>query len=488
MRLLDGESHYDREKRYTHRDGRSVWVRASVSVVRDVRQQPLHFVVQSEDITEIREAQVQLEQRALYDSLTGLANRGLLMDRLAHALASRRESGSVLAVAFCDLDHFKRVNDSLGHHAGDIVLREVARRLQGAVRRNDTLARVGGDEFVIMLPDVASADVAMTILDRAKHAVERPIEVDGHRVTMSFSAGLAIAHPDSSADTMLRHADRALYASKDAGRARSTVYTTALRSTAMTHLSMEEELRRAVERDEFELHYQPIVRLADHETVAYEGLLRWRHPEHGLLLPGDFLHVAQTSHLMVDIGNIVLRRACEFLGRHPDATWRVFVNVSPAQLGRGLSSSVRRELTAVGVPPRRLGLEITENGVLIATGSSLAEMTSLADAGVQLVIDDFGTGYSALSSVLTTPVTGVKLDQSFTALLGRDAAADRISAAMASLFLSLGDYAVVEGIETEEQLRAAVAHGWSHGQGYLFGRPVPESELQLHGARSAVHA
>jgi diguanylate cyclase (GGDEF)-like protein/PAS domain S-box-containing protein len=479
MKLLEGESHYEREKRYVHRDGRVVWVRVSVSVVRDVRGQPLHFVGQSEDITEMREAQEQLEQRALYDSLTGLANRGLLMDRLSHALAVHRRSGGVLAVAFCDLDHFKRVNDSLGHHAGDIVLQEVARRLQSVVRHNDTLARVGGDEFVIMLPDVVSADMALAILDRAKRAVERPIEVEGHSVSMSFSAGLAVAHPDASADTMLRHADRALYASKDAGRARSTVYTAAMRSTAVAHLSVEEELRKAVEHDEFELYYQPIVRLSDRQVVAYEGLLRWHHPERGLLLPGDFLHVAQTSHLMVDIGNLVLRHACEFLGRHPDASWRAFVNVSPVQLGRGLSSAVRQELAAAGVPANRLGLEITENGILVATGSSLAEMKALNELGVKLVIDDFGTGYSALSSILTTPITGVKLDQSFTSLLGQDDAADRISATMASLVLSVGEYAVVEGIETEDQLDRVVAHGWLHGQGYLFGRPAPESELQI---------
>jgi diguanylate cyclase (GGDEF)-like protein/PAS domain S-box-containing protein len=478
--LLSGESsHYEREKRYVHRNGGPVWGRVSVSLVCDARGNPLHFVGQSEDITEMRAAQEQLEHRALYDSLTGLANRGLLMDRLAHALAEHRVDGGTLAVAFCDLDHFKRVNDSLGHHAGDIVLKEVAQRLQGVVRHNDTLARVGGDEFVVILPHVASEEMALSILDRAKHAVEAPIEVDGHRINMTFSAGVAVAAPDMSADAMLRNADRALYSAKEGGRARATTYTTAMGGTALSQLSLEEELRVAVERDEFELHYQPIVRLADGETVAFEALLRWRHPTRGLLLPGEFLNVAQTSHLMVDLGQIALRHACEFLGRHPGESWRVFLNVAPVQLGRGMSSAVRRELAAAGVPPSRLGLEITENGILVATGSSRAEMEALRDMGVMLLIDDFGTGYSALSSILTTPVSGIKLDRSFTSLLGRDQAADRISATMANLVLSLGQFAVVEGIETEEQRQQAMAHGWMYGQGYLFARPLPEAQLEL---------
>jgi diguanylate cyclase (GGDEF)-like protein/PAS domain S-box-containing protein len=477
--FADDTGHYEREKRYVHHNGGSVWARVSVTLVRDARGKPLHFVGQSEDITEMRAAQEQLEHRALYDSLTGLANRGLLMDRLTHALAEHRREGEMIAVAFCDLDHFKRVNDSLGHHAGDIVLQEVARRLQSVLRHNDTLARVGGDEFVIMLPHVTSEQMAVTILDRAKQAVDAPIEVEGHRINMTFSAGVAIAEPDTSADAMLRHADRALYAAKEAGRARVTAYTNAMRSTAMSQLSLEEELRLAIERDEFELHYQPIVRLSDGESVAYEALLRWRHPKRGLLLPGAFLNVAQTSHLMVDLGRIVLQHVCEFLARHPHETWRVFLNVAPVQLGRGLSSAVQRELAAAGVSPHRLGMEITENGILVATGSSLAEMEELKAMGVMLLIDDFGTGYSALSSILTTPVTGIKLDRSFTSLLGRDPAADRISATMANLVLSLGDYAVVEGIETDEQRDRAVAHGWTYGQGYLFGHPLPEAELEL---------
>jgi len=486
QRLVAGEfTNYQREKRYHRRDGSTLWVRLSVSVVRDADGEPLHFVGQVEDMTAMRAAQETLERRALYDSLTGLANRSLLMDRLAHALDDQRREEGEVAVAFCDLDHFKRVNDSLGHHAGDVLLQEVARRLQDVVRGGDTVARIGGDEFVLILPRSSPSEMA-TVLDRAKHAVAEPIEVDGHSLIVSFSAGLAMGGPDHSAEMLLRDADTALYAAKEGGRSRSEVYSAAMRSRALLHLSVEEELRRAIANDEFELHYQPIVALLDRRTVSFEALLRWRHPNRGLLLPAAFLDVAEESHLMIELGRLVLRHACQFLGRHPDATWRVYVNVSPVQLGRDLSGVVRTELAAAGVSGSRLGLEITENSVLDAMGSSLTEMQELRQMGIELLMDDFGTGYSALSSVLTTPITGIKLDQSFTAGLGKDEVADRITSTVADLVASLGAYGVVEGIETEDQCARAQQHGWVHGQGYLFARPMPEAGLRIPQQTPAV--
>ncbi len=484
-KLLNGLiPHYEREKRYIRCDGSTLWVRLSVSLVHNAAGKPLHFVGQVQDMTEMRAAQENLERRALYDSLTGLPNRGLLVDRLTHALVDHRRDEGLLAVAFCDLDHFKRVNDSLGHHAGDLLLQEVALRLQDSVRGSDTVARMGGDEFVIILPRVTSLDLATSVLDRAKLSVERPIEIDGHLLTVSFSAGLAVGGPDDSAEMLLRDADSALYAAKKNGRSRWEIYTAAMRSHALLHLSVEGELHVAIENDEFELHYQPIVTLADRRTVAFEALLRWRHPTRGLLLPASFLDVAEESHLIVDLGQVVLRQACQFLARHPDESWRVFVNVAPVQLGRDFNGVVRRELEAAGVPASRLGLEITENGVLNAAGSSLTEMQELRDMGIELLMDDFGTGYSALSSVLTTPITGIKLDRSFTARLGQDEASDRITSTVADLVASLGAHGVVEGIETDDQCSRALHHGWVHGQGYLFARPAPEASLTLPDANA----
>jgi len=437
----------------------------------------LHFVSQVEDVTEMRAAQEKLERRALYDPLTGLANRSLLIDRLTHALSRRDDGDTKIAVAFCDLDHFKRVNDSLGHHAGDTLLREVSRRLQDAVRGSDTVARMGGDEFVLLLPDVESMATAQEVVDRARQAVQQPTMVDNHELTVAFSAGLAVGRPGDVAEMLLRDADTALYAAKESGRSRCEVYTSAMRSRALMHLSVEAELRRAIEGDEFELHYQPIVTLIDRQIVAYEALLRWRHPSRGLLAPDAFLEIAEDAGLMIPLGALVLRHACGFLAANPNEAWRVYVNVAPVQLGCDLTGVVSSTLAAAGVPASRLGLEITENGVLTAAGSSLSEMEQLRDMGVEMLMDDFGTGYSALSSVLTTPITGLKLDRSFTAQLGDGGTADRITSTVADLVHSLSLRGVVEGIETEEQCALALQHRWTLGQGYLFARPVPASAL-----------
>ena len=468
---------YEMEKRYIRRDGSTVWARLTVSLVRDGAGQPLHFVSQVEDVTEMRAAQEKLERRALYDPLTGLANRSLLIDRLTHALSRRDDGDTKIAVAFCDLDHFKRVNDSLGHHAGDTLLREVSRRLQDAVRGSDTVARMGGDEFVLLLPDVESMATAQEVVDRARQAVQQPTMVDNHELTVAFSAGLAVGRPGDVAEMLLRDADTALYAAKESGRSRCEVYTSAMRSRALMHLSVEAELRRAIEGDEFELHYQPIVTLADRQIVAYEALLRWRHPSRGLLAPDAFLEIAEDAGLMIPLGALVLRHACGFLAANPNEPWRVYVNVAPVQLGCDLTGVVRSTLAAAGVPASRLGLEITENGVLTAAGSSLSEMEQLRDMGVEMLMDDFGTGYSALSSVLTTPITGLKLDRSFTARLGDGGTADRITSTVADLVHSLSLRGVVEGIETEEQCALALQHRWTLGQGYLFARPVAASAL-----------
>jgi diguanylate cyclase (GGDEF)-like protein/PAS domain S-box-containing protein len=475
--LLDGEIvTYDLAKRYLRSDGTVLWGRLTVSVVRDKSGQPHYFVSQIEDVTNMRAAQAQLEHRALYDPLTGLANRGLLVDRLTSALDDTRKTVT-LAVGFVDLDHFKQINDTHGHHAGDAVLKAVAHRLRNSVRAGDTVARMGGDEFIILLTDVESLEAATMVMDRARRAVEQPIEVDGNSLTVSVSGGLVYANPGDSPETLLRNSDAALYAAKDAGRGRIEIYNSALGSHVASQRTLEDDLLTAIQRDQFELHYQPIVDLADGRTVAFEALVRWRHPIHGLLMPGDFIHLAEESYRIIDLGALVVQHACRFLADHPDAAWKVFVNVSPRQLGRDLSGVIDRELVSSGVPATRLGIEITENGVLNATGSSLAEMTQLRELGIDILVDDFGTGYSALSSLMTTPITGIKLDRSFTARLGQDGTADGIASSMASLIRRLSLHGVAEGIETVEQVELALNHGWQYGQGYHLARPLPAELL-----------
>ncbi len=477
--LRDEIPKYQLEKRYLHSDGSLVWGRLTVTLIRAADGTPRYFVSQIEDISEVRTAQAQLERRALYDPLTGLANRTLLLDRLNQAVRQHQDDQEMVAVAYCDLDHFTRVNDSLGHAAGDELLRVVASRMTDALRPGDTLARLGGDEFVVVLDSVRSLEEATALLTVVKGSVEWPTEIDGHEVTPSFSAGLAISDGVArSAEVLLRDADTALYSAKQRGRSHWEVFTSAMRARALAELSVENALRRALDDEAFELHYQPVVDLESRAVIAFEALVRWQHPDRGLLLPGEFLDVAEDAHLMVPLGRLVIRQACAFLARHPDAPWRVFVNVSPQQIGAAdLAGVLATELEAAGVPAWRLAVEITENGVLDAFGVSLRDMQRIAESGVDLVMDDFGTGYSALSSLLAAPIAGVKLDRSFTARLGDGAGGDRITATVGNLVTSLGAYGVVEGVETEDQRQRAFDHGWRLGQGYLFGRPLPERRL-----------
>jgi diguanylate cyclase (GGDEF)-like protein/PAS domain S-box-containing protein len=486
--LCAGEiSSFQVDKRFLTAGADPLWTRLTMSLVHSRDGEPLHCVGQIEDVSQVRRAQAMLEHRALYDHLTGLANRSLLLDRLTRALGEHTGPGGRVAVVYMDLDHFKRINDSLGHDAGDRLLQEVARRMTASVRPCDLVARLGGDEFVLVLEQVDCVEEAGNVLQRVIDAVEQPVVVGEHDVVPSVSAGLTVADGGRTAEQVLRDADTALYVAKDRGRSRWEVYDDDYRLQALRRLSLESELRVAVTRDDFELHYQPIVDLGTGDVVAYEALVRWRHPERGLLLPAEFIDICEEIHLLPALGRWVLREACGFVARHPEFTGQVFVNVSPRQIGAAdLSQVVQDVLRQTGVGAHRLGLEITETGVLRAAGSARADLERLAALGVTLVLDDFGTGYSALSSVLAAPITGLKLDRSFTARLGDAAAGDRISVAIAALVDSLDGYGVVEGIETEDVRLHAIAHGWTHGQGWLFGRPAPEQQIfPSAGARRA---
>jgi diguanylate cyclase (GGDEF)-like protein len=431
-----------------------------------------------EDITDFRRAKDLLERRALYDPLTGLANRALLLDRLAHALAGHVRLDTTVAVMFFDVDHFNLVNDSLGHEAGDALLAVIGHRVQGAVRAGDTVARLGGDEFVIVLENIETQAGAESIARAITKAVQSPITVAGHEVVPSISVGLAIAAGEVTAETLIRDADTAMFAAKQSGRARMEVFTPDLRETALNKLSIEAELRVAVRDGELAVHYQPVVDLETKAVIAYEALVRWQHPTRGLLMPAEFIAISEEANLVVPLGSFVLREACGFLARHPEFTGRMFVNVSTRQIGSAdLTRAVREALAATGVDARRISLEITESGMLMSTKVARADLESIAEMGVDLVLDDFGTGYSALSSIIQNPVAGLKLSYEFTQRLGDNGSGDRISSAVASLAANLGLYGVVEGIETEDQHRRAAGHGWLYGQGFLYGRPMPEDQI-----------
>lgn len=472
---------YQLHKRLLHREGDTIWVRVTVSDMEaDDDPRGHHYVAQVEDVTEIRRARDLLERRALYDHLSGLANRTLLMDRLERALETHEPRAATVACIFLDVDHFKTVNDSLGHDAGDSLLIELARRIQGAVRSTDTVARLGGDEFVVVLEDVMGTDTATTVMNIITDAVRQPFHVSGHELVPTVSAGLAMAAPGISAESLIRNADMAMYAAKQAGRDRVETYQSSMRELAMTRLSIESELRTAIRDGELVVHYQPVVDLETRETVAFEALVRWQHPQRGLLLPDEFIPISENANLVIPLGAVVLQEACAFLAARPHFSGRVFVNVSTRQIGTAdLSRVVKHALESTGAPASQLGIEITESGMLMATAAARADLKALVDMGIELILDDFGTGYSSLSSVLQNPIAGLKLAREFTLRLGDRGTGDRISTAIAALTRSLDLFGIIEGIETEAQFAIARRHGWPLGQGFLFGHALPPSEITM---------
>ena len=474
--------YFQLQTRALHRSGDTVWTRSTVTRV-DSGDEGAVYLLQMEDVSEVRRAKDLLERRAQFDHLTGLPHRSLLLDRTQRALDSHEGADATVACIFLDLDHFKLVNDSLGHHAGDRMLIELARRLRESVRPVDTVARLGGDEFVVIGENIAGQKAAEGLLAVVTAALQAPLDIDGHRFVPTISAGLALAEPGITAETLVRNADLAMSHAKNAGRNRVEVFREELRDSALVRLSVETELRAAIREGELVVHYQPVVDLASRETVAFEALVRWRHPQRGLLLPQEFIEICEDSNLVIPLGAFVIHEACRFIAANPAFHGKVLVNVSTRQIGGAdLTRVVRGALEDTGVDPSRLGLEITESGMLLATQSAASDLSALAGMGVDLILDDFGTGYSALSSVLQNPVSGLKLAREFTLRLGDRSTGDRISTAIATLTDSLHMYGIIEGVETEAQYRQAREHGWLLGQGFLFGHPLPAEQITFTSA------
>jgi diguanylate cyclase (GGDEF)-like protein/PAS domain S-box-containing protein len=432
-------------------------------------------VLQVEDITSRREAELELANRALHDGLTGAPNRFLTRQWLASALEDHPGGG--VGVLYCDIDRFKVVNDSLGHAAGDNLLMEVAERLRQPLRPEDLLGRVGGDEFVMIMEGVSSPAELASIASRMAQALDEPFELGGHRHAVSLSLGGTIgAHPDTADDVLMR-ADMALLRAKRLGRARYIAFDPAIdRIATRADLQLEDDLRVSLDADEMRAFYQPVVALEDLSVVGHEALIRWEHPEHGLLPPARFLELAESSGLIRPLGWWMLNQACEDATRAlglPEGTW-VAVNASPSQLTRpGVAADVTRALVGSGLPPSRLHLEVTETALISATSTLSSELQELSDLGVRIALDDFGTGYSSLSLLRQFPVDVVKIDMSFVAPLLEDRSAQAIVKAVLGMCRDLGKNTVAEGIETEQQLDMLREMGCSHGQGFLFGRPTP---------------
>jgi len=457
---------------------------------RDLRDDPTvrGLVLTLRDVTERRRLERELTHRANHDALTGLANRLLFSDRVQRAFGRATRPGAVVAVLFIDLDDFKVVNDSLGHEAGDQVLAAVGQRLTAALRSDDTAARLGGDEFAILIEDAHDVLAVENIADRVVRALAEPVPLGATVVTTSASVGVATTVDATDSTELLRQADLALYVAKGAGKGRWRRYQSAVHTAFMRRVEIRSSLDRAVAEGAFALRYQPIVSMVDGATVGFEALVRWRHTARGLILPSDFIDVAEDSGLIVPIGNWVLERALGDTVRWPsNPPAYLSVNVSARQFrSRGFLEKVRRELDASGLSPDRLMLEITES--LLSDEQVWADLAALRDGGVRVAIDDFGTGYSALSYLRQVPVDVVKIDKSFVDATGSSPRQRALVEGILRLAEALGLQAVAEGVERPADRDALVEIGCRLGQGYLFSRPLSDDEVvaQMRGAPADV--
>ncbi|WP_348629360.1 EAL domain-containing protein [Methylobacterium sp. 17Sr1-1] len=433
------------------------------------------------DVTEQRRAERRIAHMALHDALTGLPNRVLFHQRLAEAAAS----GTSLGLLMLDLDHFKLVNDTLGHPAGDALLREVAERLRACLGPDGLVARLGGDEFAILKD--AGREALLALADRIIAALGRSFALEGQDVAIGVSIGIALApeHGDDP-DGLLRKADTALYAAKADGRRTRRLFEPAMDAALQGRRALERDLRAAVAAGALEVHYQPLVAAGSLAVTGCEALLRWRHPERGFVPPGEFIPVAEETGLIAPLGEWVLHQACREAAGWPEGV-RVAVNLSPAQFRTpDLVGTVARALSESRLDPARLELEITEQVLLEETEANLAVLHRLRGLGLRIAIDDFGTGYASLSYLRAFPFDEIKIDRSFTAALGREAAAAAIVQAVIGLGASLGITTLAEGVETEAQLAALRRSGCGEVQGFLFSRPVPAVEIRRLVAAAAM--
>jgi diguanylate cyclase (GGDEF)-like protein/PAS domain S-box-containing protein len=484
-KVAEGESYGHRgETRCQHARGQPVWISLTVSPVYDSRGVLSYLIAQMEDISERKESEERLTRQALHDSLTGLPNRTLFADRVRMATARRTSLG--FAIIYLDLDGFKLVNDTLGHAAGDQVLIEVARRLEQLLRAGDTLARLGGDEFALLCEGVGEVD-AKTIADRVIQALARPVEVQDREILQAASIGISLYGPGVSVeepDEMLGEADLAMYRAKAAGKSRYALFESWMREGDTDRASLERELREALAGDEIVVHYQPEVDLITGAITGAEALVRWQHPERGLLEPAQFLFVAEASDLIADLDDLVLRQAC-----HQAATWRaeipqgerftVSVNISERRLADpDLSLKVAQAIADVRLPASCICLEINERAMMDRRAAALSAIPDLRELGIRLLIDDFGVAISSFGSLKRLPrLNAIKIDASFIAGLGRSPEDSAGVAAIIGLAHGLNLTATAEGVERDEQLRELQALHCDRGQGYYFARPQPPEAL-----------
>ncbi|MFN7931510.1 MAG: EAL domain-containing protein [Blastocatellia bacterium] len=471
---------FEFETEYINKAQETIWVHLCVSLARDINTKADRLIFQLQNITDRKRAEARLQHDAMHDAMTGLPNRVLFMTHLKRVIdRAKRNPERLFAVLFLDLDRFKIINDSLGHVAGDQLLTEAAHRLQGCLRLGDTIARLGGDEFVVLLEDLATFDEAHMVAQRIQAEITRPFTLHGQQVFTTVSIGIAQGtYRYETPEEMLRDADTAMYRAKAQGTARCEVFDEGMHSAAVYRLQLESDMRRAIDKREFVLNYQPIVALETGELRGFEALVRWQHPERGMIPPSEFIPIAEETGLIVALGEWVLREACQQLARwhqaYPDRmAIQMCINLSAKQfLQADLITLIQSLLQQINIDPRSLKLEITESTVMGNVDKGISLMKQIRALGIALSVDDFGTGYSSLSYLPHFPLDTLKIDRSFVSQMSSNRENVEVVRAVIALANSLQMETVAEGVETNAHWEQLHALGCGYGQGYFFSVPV----------------
>jgi diguanylate cyclase (GGDEF)-like protein/PAS domain S-box-containing protein len=484
---LNGHESAKAELIFHRQDQSFFWADMNTVPIRNEHGQVTHFVSVMREVTERKRVEDQLRRNAFHDPLTGLPNRLLFTERLTQVIARNRDkTDHLFAVLFLDLDRFKVINDSLGHLVGDQLLIAIARRLETCVKRTDLVARLGGDEFTILLDNIQNEAATHHVAERIHQELSRPFNLNGHEIFTTVSIGIALSSTDFEyTEDLLRGADIAMYRAKALGKACHEVFDTEMHNQAMLQMQLENDLRRAIEREEFVVYYQPIVSLTTGRLAGFEALVRWIHPERGVISPGDFIPIAEETGLILSMGHLILREACRQLSEwqkiYPQhRRLNMSVNLSSRQFSqRGTIELIRDVLRETGLSPACLKLEITETAIMENTESAMDTLLQLKSMGVQLSVDDFGTGYSSLGYLYRFPMDVLKIDRSFISRVDTDGEKLELVRTIITLAWNLGMDVIAEGVETTKQLAQLKMLKCEYGQGYLFSKPMSAADTDI---------